>query len=306
MLGTTLIFGLNGPFSNVLVGTGGVTPWVHMCSRFLGATVLFWLVSLFSPRCPIRKQDWWPLVGASLTGVLFNQGLFAFAISMTSPINQALITTMGPIITMLLAALFLREPITRLKVLGVLIGASGVILLALSRGTGHAAVSSGSHAWGSLLALAATSSYCLYLTLFKHLADRYPPVVLMKWLFLISFLIVAPIGISQMAATPWREFSPSFLGQFVFVVFFATFVAYFLLPVGQRRIRPTIVSSYNYGLPVVATVASLLMGREQFTFYKGVAAVLVLTGVYLVTKSKSRSQQLHDLAREKGNSSLKV
>lgn len=287
MLVATIAFGLNGPFSNALLIDGTLSPWLHMACRFGTACILFWLASLVVPTGRrVEARDAWLLIGASLTGVLGNQGLFAFAISMTTPLRQSLMTTMGPIFTMLLAALFLKEPVTRKKVLGVLVGLSGVLLLMLTKG-GDAG--SGTRAIvGQLIALLATFSYTLYLTVFKRLIDKYSPLELMKWLFLISFLIVLPFSIGPAIEMPWREMDGTFFFQLGFIVLAATVLAYLMVPYAQRRLRPTVIAVYNYGNPVIATTAGLMMGLETFTVAKMVAGVLVILGVVIVTQSKSR------------------
>ena len=287
MLLATVAFGLNGPFSNALLIDGVLSPWLHMACRFGTSCVVFWLTSLLVPSGRrVEARDAWLLIGASLTGVLGNQGLFAFAISMTTPLRQSLMTTMGPIFTMFLAAIFLKEPLTWKKVLGVLVGLSGVLLLMLSKG-GDAG--SGTRAVvGQLIALLATFSYTLYLTVFKRLIDKYSPLELMKWLFLISFLIVLPFSIGPAVEMPWREMDGIFYFRLGFVVLAATVMAYLLVPYAQQRLRPTVIAVYNYGNPVIATTAGLLMGLETFTVTKMVAGVLVILGVVIVTQSKSR------------------
>lgn len=287
MLLATIAFGLNGPFSNALLIDGVLSPWLHMACRFGTSCVVFWLASLVVPAGRrVEARDAWLLIGASLTGVLGNQGLFAFAISMTTPLRQSLMTTMGPIFTMFLAAIFLKEPLTWKKVLGVLVGLSGVLLLMLSKG-GDAG--SGTRAVvGQLIALLATFSYTLYLTVFKRLIDKYSPLELMKWLFLISFLIVLPFSIGPAVEMPWREMDGTFYFRLGFVVLAATVMAYLLVPYAQQRLRPTVIAVYNYGNPVIATTAGLLMGLETFTVTKMVAGVLVILGVVIVTQSKSR------------------
>jgi drug/metabolite transporter (DMT)-like permease len=300
MVVTAIAFGLNGPFSNALLIDGTLSPWLHMACRFGGACAVYWIASIFvKTDRRMEARDFWLLVGASLTGVLGNQGLFAFAISMTTPIRQSLMTTMGPVFTMFLAAIFLREPITWKKVVGVLIGLSGVLLLMFSKGgdagSGQRAVI------GQLIALAATFSYTLYLTVFKRLIDKYSPLELMKWLFLISFLIVLPFAIRPAMEMPWREMSGTFYFQLGFVVVAATIIAYLLVPYAQKRIRPTVVAVYNYGNPVIATIAGLMMGLETFTMTKLVAGILVIAGVIIVTQSKSRQDVKRDRAAQRAS-----
>lgn len=119
---------------------------------------------------------------------------------------------------------------------------------------------------------------------------KYSAITLMKWLFLISWLMVLPIGVPAALATPWASFDATFYLSLTFVVVFATFVAYFLLPIAQKVLRPTVVSIYNYGMPLIGAGMALMMGQDRFTLVKLIAALLILSGVYLVTKSKSRAQ----------------
>ena len=61
-----------------------------------------------------------------------------------------------------------------------------------------------------------------------------------------------------------------------------------------KRIRPTTVSMYNYIQPIIASLIAVMIGQDTFSLQKVLSAVLVFTGVYLVTQSKSRA----DLEKE--------
>lgn len=293
----TLIFGLNGPFSNDLLATGILSPWVHMSARFGVSAILFWIVSFFMKGQKLEKKDLKMVFGAALAGVVFNQGGFAFAIALTTPISQSLVTTTGPIFAMILAALFLKEPITKTKVLGVMLGLSGVLLLILSKETGKIPGQEFS-ILGLLLALFATLNYTLYLTLFQNLILKYSPVELMKWLFLISFFLVLPFSYRHIIETSWSTLSMRTYQELGFIVIFSTFVAYFLLPIGQKRLRPTVIAMYNYMSPIITAIAALIMGLEDFTIIKLIAGLLVISGVYTVTRSKSRQDALREQLSE--------
>lgn len=289
--GATLIFGLNGPFSNDLLATGILSPWVHMSARFGVSALLFWIVSFFRNDKRLEREDLWLILGAAVSGVIFNQGGFAFAISMTTPIRQSLMATFGPIFAMILAAIFLKEPITRTKVFGVFLGCAGVLLLLFSKGT-EGASGGALSSWGMILSLFATFNYTLYLTLFRNLILKYSPVELMKWLFLISFFIVLPFSYRPILETSWATLPRINYLELAFVVVLSTFVAYFLLPIGQKRLRPTVIAMYNYVSPIITTTAALAMGLELFDYKKLIAGILVILGVYTVTRSKSRQDTL--------------
>ena len=71
-----------------------------------------------------------------------------------------------------------------------------------------------------------------------------------------------------------------------YLIVFATFMSYFLIPYGQKRIRPTLVSMYSYIQPIIATVISIILAMDILTWQKVLAALMVFGGVYIVSRSK--------------------
>jgi len=75
-----------------------------------------------------------------------------------------------------------------------------------------------------------------------------------------------------------------------YMVVFATFLGYLLVPIGQKVLRPTTLSMYNYVQPVVGSLLAVIMGIDIFGYEKALSGVLVFAGVYIVTQSKSKAQ----------------
>ena len=284
MLGAEFMWGVSAPLGKVILA-GGVTPLMLTDCRMVGAAALFWVLSLFTGRERVEGRDLLLMFFASLFGIVLNQGLFLFGLGLTSPVNASIITTSSPIITMVLAAVFLGEPVSRLKVGGVFLGALGaLILIAGGGGSGDAEGSP----LGDVLVVAAQLSFSCYLVLFKRLTSRYSPVTLMKWMFTYASVCVIPFSYDEWACAGLGDVgSDAWWGVAAFVVG-PTFVSYLLLPVGQRFLRPTVTAMYNYVQPIVATLAAVWMGVGGFSVLRGVAVVLVFCGVGMVARSKSR------------------
>ena len=190
---------------------------------------------------------------------------------------------------MILAALILKEPITRMKTFGVLLGICGAISLILQSTQGSNQASS---LGGNLLITVSGFMYSIYLVVSKPLTLKYSSVTMMKWMFLFSTLITLPFAIESIWNTPAfhkEVFDGQELGAIFFVLFGATFVPYLLIPLALKRIRPTTVSMYNYIQPIVASFIAVCIGQDSFSVTKLVSAALVFSGVYLVTQSKSRA-----------------
>lgn len=295
MLGVGVIFGLLSPVSKALLDSGLISPAGLMMTRTAGAAAAFWTASLFVRREPVALARPAFALFAALLGIMLNQGSFILGVSMTSPIDASVVTTTAPIFAMIIAALYLREPITGMKIAGVAIGAVGALMLILS--SPAAASSGGGSVGGDLLCMFAQLSYATYFVVFKGLIGRYGPVTLMKWMFLFATLCWLPFGAEDFVSTRWQAFGWRNFAEVGFIVLGATFLTYLLLPVGQKNLRPTVGCMYNYLQPLVASLVAVLAGMDRFTTIKAAAVVLVFAGVYAVTRSKSKAQMDAEASR---------
>lgn len=280
-----LIFGLNNPLTRTLI-PDTFSPFTLTIFRMVGAAALFWLASLFVKKETIPPKDILKLFFAALFGIVLNQMLFLDGLSYTSPIDASLVITLLPIVTMILAAVIIKEPITWLKVIGVLVGACGALLLILNSSLSGRV----GNFKGDLIILGSTLSFAFYLTMFKELISKYSPVHTMKWMFLFASLISYPFCHSSLINTNFAMFDYTVYLRIFYVVFFATFLAYILIPIGQKTLRPTTLSMYNYMQPIVASLVTILIGMDHLTYQTVLSAILVFAGVYIVTQSKSKAQ----------------
>ncbi len=285
MFGACAGWGLMSPVGKdaMLHGFDGITM---VTFRVAGACLLFWIASLFAPKEHVPWRDRLMFIGAALTGLLFNQCCFTIGLSITSPINASIVTTSMPIFAMILAALILHEPITGKKAIGVLMGCSGALILILSSAA-HADARVGDIR-GDLLCLFAQFSFALYLSLFNSLIKRYNVFTVNKYMFTWALLLLLPFVSSHVYRVVSRPIPPVTWFEVFYVVVIGTFCCYILTMIGQRTLRPTVVSVYNYVQPIVAVAASLVMGLSTMKMTHVLAVVLVFSGVWLVIKSKSR------------------
>lgn len=283
LLTANIVFGLNTPITRTIIPEP-LDPFVMTFLRMIGAAVLFWIASLFVKKETVPKKDILLFFFAAVFAIVLNQGSFIFGLSKTSPIDASLVITLLPIVTMLLAALVLKEPITWKKAIGVLMGASGALILILS-----ASQAGGKGNFiGNIFILFSVLSFGLYLTLFKGLITRYSPITAMKWMFLFATILTYPLSHKTLAETNFMSFDTSVYLRIGYVVILATFFTYMLIPIGQKTLRPTTVSMYNYLQPIVSSLVAVIIGMDSFGWDKILSTVLVFSGVYIVTQSKSR------------------
>lgn len=282
------MWGLMAPLGKDAMANG-ISGLVMVAFRTTGAAICFWLTSLLTRnKEEVLSRDLLLLFFASMLGIVLNQCCFTIGLSMTSPVNASIITTTMPIVTMILAAIFLKEPVTAKKVGGIFLGASGALLLII--GSADMAGKSAGNTLGDMLCLTSQCSFAAYLTLFKRLVQKYSVVTSMKWMFTYASIVILPFSYKEMSVLQWSAIDVKTWMETCFVVVGATFLAYILMMRGQKLLRPTLVSMYNYVQPIVACLVSVAAGLGIFSWLQAIAILLVFSGVWFVTQSKSRTQ----------------
>lgn len=259
--------------------------------RVLGGALLFWLTSLFTKKEHVPVKDILLLGCAGLFALVFNQCSYTIGLNLTSPSNSSIMTTSMPIFAMVLSFFILKEPITWQKAGGVLLGCTGaVIIITTSATAGNAKVG---NIWGDLLCMSAQLSFALYLSLFKPLIQKYSLFTVNKWMFTWATLIIWPFTLGHVSNIDFASVPMSTWWETGFVVFFGTYISYICMMVGQKTLRPTVVSVYNYMQPLVSVSVSVAAGLAVFKTSQALAAILVFSGVWFVVKSKSK----HDMSK---------
>lgn len=268
-----------------------VPPFAFVLLRVAGALVLFWIVGFFFVKEKVDKKDLPYMAMLAVFGVAVNQLLFLKGLSVTNPTNGAIIMTSNPIIVIIIAAVFLKEKISLQKIIGILIGIAGALIM-LVYGKDF---SFGSKTiFGDTLILINSVSWALYVVLVKPLMKKYNTFTVVKWVFLFGFIYVLPFGFSELKTIQWETFTFPVWRDVLFVVIATTFFAYILNTYSLRALSPSVVSIYIYLQPFLATlIAIYFFKNDELDLRKLTAGVLIIFGVYLVSmpfkKSKTNS-----------------
>lgn len=232
-------------------------------------------------RVPMSRHEYLCLFGAALFAIVFNQCNYIVGLSITSPLNASIMTTTMPIITMVLAALILKDKITSRGLFGVLLGACGAATLIIASSSGR---SEGGVLLGDLMCIGGQFSYAIYLTAFRGVISRHPVITCQKWMMTFAALLVMPLALPGLIQITWSQLSMTTYLETAFVVVGGTFLSFLCCTKAQQILRPTIIAMYNYVQPIVACTASVLLGLGVFGWIHLLAVILVFTGVYLVNR----------------------
>lgn len=290
LFGSNTMWGIMAPISKMLLACGAISATALADLRLLGGTILFWILSIFVKTDRIEKGDYFRLALVALFSAALNQILFVNGVALTSPVDASISTSTLPIWTLVLSAIFLKEPMTGMKISGVLTGLGGALILILS-GTGRVS-GNASNVWGDLLCLGSQLSYAIYLVFFQDIIRKYSPLTLMKWKFLFGALMLLPFSFAAIPSIQWTDFSTENWMSLAYILLFGTFFAYLIVPIGQKTLRPTVVAMYNYLQPICASIVAFVIGQDRLTPMKILAIVLIFTGVMLVNRSRQKDNAM--------------
>lgn len=276
-----LLYGLNYTFAKLVINENFVKPFAFVLLRVGGATILFWIFGFFFKQEKIDLKDYFTFFLAAIFGVAVNMLLFLKGLELTTPIHASVIVTITPILILILSSFFLSEKITKLKILGVILGFCGGILLTI---LGKSTRIGDNVPLGNTLIFINTISYSIYIIIIKKLSSKYHPFTFIKWLFLFGVILVLPFGYTEATEIQWQTFTPYVWFSVLFVVVGATFGTYMLNPLALRSLKASTVGVFIYLQPVIAGVFAIVMGVDIVSPVKIIAMLLIFSGVYLVTK----------------------
>lgn len=266
-----------------------IGPSGFILLRVIGGSLLFFLTYIFFIKENVELKDIVRLLFCGLFGVAINQLFFFEGLNLTTPINAAIIMTVSPILVIVFSAIIIKEKITIRKLLGIFLGIVGAATLILKSGS----ISTDNAFFvGNILIFINATSYSIYLVLVKTLMTKYNPITVMFYVFSFGLIFVLPFGLNELLEVNTQSFSKIIYLKVAFVVICTTFLAYLFNAFALKTLNPSVVSTYIYLQPVLASVVAIFLKSDSLDFIKILSALFIFSAVYLVsipTKKTIRS-----------------
>lgn len=287
MLMANMVWGAMSPISKSVLQSGLISPIALSAVRIIGGTLLFVVAGLFLPGPVVKSDriqrcDYLKIFVASFLIITVNQALYIVGIGYTSPIDSAVMSTLTPVFTMICAAIFLKLPITVLKAVGVVFGLVGALIMVVGQVSG--AADAENPMLGDSMCMVAQLCAALYYVLFKDIITKYSAFTLMRSMFVCSSCTFGLLMLPEILKTDFTVFGWSEWLSLGYIIVFATFIAYLLIPVSQKVLKPTAVAMYTYFQPVTSALLAAVLGLAAFGMVKISATLLIFAGVWCVVK----------------------
>jgi drug/metabolite transporter (DMT)-like permease len=299
LLLTALIGAFNYSISKIVM-PDYVRPSAIILIRGGCSIIFFWMIHFIFIREKITdKNDYLKLLLCAVFGITANQILFYEGLNLTTPINASLLQCGVPLFVIIVAAITLKEKITLLKIAGLVLGATGAVLLLIHSSNSRV---TGTHA-GDVMVLLNALSYGIFLVLVKPLTEKYDPFTVVKWVFLFGTIMSIPFGYNQLQQVQWNTIPTHVWLSLGYIVLFATIINYYLNVGVLRYVNTSVAGIYIYLQPVFTGIIAISWGKDMLSWEKLIYSLLIFGGVYLVSfkakNEKSKAESLH-LKNNKG------
>ena len=280
--GATVIYGFNHTIAKNVMPIY-IEAFGFVLLRVIGATLIFWTLSLFIKNEKIKKEDWPRIFICSFLGMFINKLAFFKGLELSTPINSSVLITVVPILVFVFSAFFLKEKMRFLRVFGVISGFVGALVLILY--SPSTSFNAPNIPLGNLMFVINSSTYGLYLIFVKKLVEKYNIITLFRWLFLIAIFLNLPVGFLEFKNVEWSHlpFWDAILPM-IYVVVGTTFLTYMFNAYALSKLKASTVSSFVYLQPIVGIIYAITTDNDSLTVLSVLGMILIFMGVYFVTK----------------------
>jgi drug/metabolite transporter (DMT)-like permease len=231
-----------------------------------------------------RRGDLLRLQVCALLGVVLNMVLFLEGLQRSTAVNAGLIVATIPVFTLVVAVAVRQEPFELGRGAGILLAFVGVSLIFLQRGPDFTSDT----LWGNTLMVVNAGCYSVFLVTVRPLTGRYPPLVVIAWVFALSAWTV-PLFVWGEQVVPPQVSSRGWL-SLAYVLLFPTVLAYLLNTFALSKVRASTTAVFIFLQPLIVVATGVLVLGEALLPITVAAGVTTLAGVWLVVRRRAPSR----------------
>jgi drug/metabolite transporter (DMT)-like permease len=292
MLAVALIWAANNIFTKAILNENiGPLPYVF-CRFALVTVLLFGWLRVRGIDLRVRREDYRQFLLAGLTGYAAYNLLFVIGLSHTTAFSAAILISLGPIFTMVFAAVLGLEQVHTVQWLGVACGFAGVALFVGEKLAG------GRPAFGDLLNLIGAACFAIYSIATRPLIQRYGSPAVTAWSVFIGLIAVTPITLTALVHEDWGRVGLDGWAVLFYAGAFSMLIGYTLWGWAIKRSGVGRTVPYLFLVPIVTGILSTLFLDERLSAFKVAGAMLVLIGVSLARRTAIPAAVVVDTKRE--------
>lgn len=255
--------------------------------RWLTATLIIFpfAYSSFKKEWPAVRKSLPFFLLAAATGIsIFNTFIYIGA-QYTTAINLALIgTTSSPILSVIFAAIILKEKISTMRAIGMLVCITGILVL-LSKGDFHNLLHL-HFTKGDAWVLGAGLAFAVYNTMVRKKPVTVSPINFLFVIFALGTLLLTPFFIRETTEVPAIQWKVSTVLIILYLGLGASALCFWIWNIAIRNLGAGRAALFGNLIPVFSTLEAILLLGEEVNWVHGLSFSLVIAGLLLANLRK--------------------
>ena len=277
----------SGSYIAAKYATFDLGPLTTTLFRYFIALIFLSVITLHfkSKSLKIKVNDWWKFVLLGIFGIIGYHFFFFTSLRYTTVANTGVINAFSPAVTGILAALFLKERLSKRNYFGVGLALFGVLVL-VTKGN-FSALLGMSFNLGDLLMLLSVISWAVYALIIKWMSRKYHSFTLTFYATLAAVIILVFMSFVENTWDQLRTISTVSTLSVIYMGLFASGIGYLLYNYSIKEIGPTKTSSFVYSaVPILVAILAFLFFKEVITIVMVVSIAFIITGLHLALSEK--------------------
>jgi len=301
LLITAAIWGIAGP---VIKHTLQFIPlFTFLFWRFLLASIIFLPFLIW--RAKKEKEtlrSLLPIIPIGFLGIPLCLTFVFLGFERTTALDGTILSALAPIFIVLAGVFFLKERVTKLETLGLVIAIAGSIVM-ISQPILEGSAFAQKNLLGNLLIILSDIVWTVYIIASKKEFKKHSPFVITAVSFITGLVAILPFALyEQLAIVDWQKsvllymspqplfwLNPAGLWGLLYMVIFSSIIGYFAFESGLKSIEASEASLFAYLQPIFAAPAAVFWLGERITLPFLIGAGIIALGVFL---SEYRSRKL--------------
>ena len=274
LLLTILIWGTTFIATKVLLRE--VAPLTLTLLRFL---IAFIALVPFAVRQGFKLRDVFKptFLLFGLTGTTLYYSLQNLGMSYTSVSSTSLILSIVPVLTAVFAVIFLKERLSRLRIVGIVLVTIGMVLVAVS----SASDSAGSNPLlGNILIFCSALAWAIYTIQGRKMVSSYPALVMTTASTGAGILFIIPFTVWEVFTSGLPHFSLVGIADLLYLGLAASALTMFLWNYALHSLPASVASTYINLVPIIGVASAYLLG-ENPPVLQIIGGVLAILGVWI-------------------------
>lgn len=273
------LYGLNFVFYGEIIGH--YLTFQQLFTIRVLFTAIFFIPFIISKNLYLVKlKNFERIAFVALLMIFGKQYLMLWGMGHITPIDSSILFSFGPIITLIFAGVLQKKHFGVLKIVALVVGATGSLLLLFSNTTSQ----TGATFWGYMLILGSTISMAVNTTLIKPVLQEMGTIKVMGWYYVVAAVIVAPLFWSDLKAIDVAALPDKVIWQLAYIIILGTALPSYLLYYATERSTVFHTALYTYMQPFVTTLVALLFYHQSLSMVMRIALAIIFVSILMEIK----------------------